>query len=223
MWVQPEQLTIVVGSGYWQVALPRSSPSEVKMKTKTWLVATVGLAVSVGFGARFLTGEDAAAASPYRTGAVTIGTVESTVTSTGQLTALQSIAVGTQVSGQVIQLYADYNEKVRKGQLLARIDPTLEKVALLAIGALAVWWGLSNGSYIFAAFLAIAVLGHLRRGAWRSTAGPLSWTQAGHSLGLYLLTAAVCAAAGIAALLPLAGGSLPDALAVGLGFLEFGR
>src|SRR5690606_39593502 len=109
------------------------------------------------------------------------------------------------------------------GPVLARIDPTLEKVALLAIGALAVWWGLSNGSYIFAAFLAIAVLGHLRRGAWRSTAGPLSWTQAGHSLGLYLLTAAVCAAAGIAALLPLAGGSLPDALAVGLGFLEFGR
>lgn len=109
------------------------------------------------------------------------------------------------------------------GPVLARIDPVLEKAALVCIGALAVWWGVSNGSYIFAAFLAIAVLGHLRRGAWRATTRPLSWSQAGRSLGLYLLTAAVCAAAGVAALLPLAGGSLPEAIRVGLGFLEFGR
>lgn len=100
------------------------------MKTKTRVVATIALAVTVGFGARYLTGPESAVASPYRTGVVTIGTVESTVTATGQLSALQSVAVGTQVSGQVIQLYADYNDTVRKGQLLARIDPTLQEQSL---------------------------------------------------------------------------------------------
>lgn len=109
------------------------------------------------------------------------------------------------------------------GPVLARVHPLLEKAALIVMGALAVLWGVSQGSYIFAAFLAVAVLGHLRRGAWRSTAGPLSWAEAGRSLGLYLLTATLCAGAGIAALLPLAGGSLSGAIGIGLGFLGIGR
>lgn len=100
------------------------------MKKKTWLVATIGMSLTVGFGARFLTGNDVAAASPYRTGVLSIGSVESTVTATGRVTALQSVAVGTQVSGQVMELFADYNDRVRKGQLLARIDPTLQQQSL---------------------------------------------------------------------------------------------
>lgn len=100
------------------------------MKKQTWSLAIIGTILTVGFGARFLTSDDSAAVSPYRTGVLMTGSVESTVTSTGRVTAVQSVAVGTQVSGQVMQLYADYNDKVKKGQLLARIDPMLQEQSL---------------------------------------------------------------------------------------------
>ncbi len=53
------------------------------------------------------------------------GTVESTVSSTGILQAIRTVKVGTQVSGQVSGIYADFNDRVTQGQLVARIDPTL--------------------------------------------------------------------------------------------------
>lgn len=98
------------------------------------------------------------------------------------------------------------------GPVLARIDPMVEKAALIAIGALAVWWGLSTGRYILAVFLGIAILGSLRRGAWRPGERTLSWGEAGKSLALFLLTAAICAAAAIGVLLPLTEGAPPERL-----------
>lgn len=100
------------------------------MKKQSWLAITIATILTVGFGARFLTSGESTAASPYRTGLLAIGSVESTVTATGHITALQSVAVGTQVSGQVMELFADYNDKVKAGQLLARIDPTLQEQSL---------------------------------------------------------------------------------------------
>lgn len=101
------------------------------------------------------------------------------------------------------------------GPVLARVHPALEWSALLATGAAVVWWGVSNGSFLFAAFLAVALLGHLRRGRWRPMGQALSWTQAGMSLGLFLATAAACAAVGVAALTPLGDGSLAEGLRAG--------
>lgn len=57
-------------------------------------------------------------------------TLESTVSATGSLSAVRTVQVGTQVSGQISALYVDFNDKVRKGQLLARIDPTLQQQAV---------------------------------------------------------------------------------------------
>ncbi len=113
------------------------------------------------------------------------------------------------------------------GPVLARIDPMVEKAALIAIGALAVWWGVSTGRYILAVFLAIAVLGSLRRGAWRPGEKKLTWPEAGKSLALFLLTAAVCGAAAIGVLLPLSEGSPPErvwgALDIAARFIGFDR
>lgn len=67
------------------------------------------------------------AASPpkaYRTEALIIGDISSKVTATGSLQAVTQISVGSEVSGRVIKLYADYNSKVRKGQVLAQLDPS---------------------------------------------------------------------------------------------------
>jgi HlyD family secretion protein len=63
--------------------------------------------------------------SEYRTAAITRGDLKSTVSATGKLSAVTTVQVGTQVSGQVSEIYADFNDHVKKGQLLARIDPTL--------------------------------------------------------------------------------------------------
>ena len=61
----------------------------------------------------------------YRFGAVSKGDISATVSATGTLNAVTTVSVGTQVSGQVSQLLVNYNDHVKKGQLLARIDPTL--------------------------------------------------------------------------------------------------
>jgi Zn-dependent protease len=108
------------------------------------------------------------------------------------------------------------------GPVLTRVHPRLEQVALLVVGGLAVWWGLSTGRLILAVFLGLAVFGHLKRGVWRAAWGRLSWPEAGRSLALYLLTAVVCAAAAIGALLPLTGGAVEPALEMGLRFFGVG-
>lgn len=108
------------------------------------------------------------------------------------------------------------------GPVLTRVHPRLEQVVLLLIGGLAVWWGLSTGRLILAVFLGLAVFGHLKRGVWRAAWGQLSWPEAGRSLALYLLTAVVCAAAAIGALLPLTGGAVEPAFEMGLRFFGVG-
>src|SRR5262245_57674007 len=59
----------------------------------------------------------------YIKGTVDRGNVTIKVTATGTLEAVRTVQVGSQISGQIAALHADYNSVVRKGQLLAEIDP----------------------------------------------------------------------------------------------------
>jgi HlyD family secretion protein len=59
----------------------------------------------------------------YRTATVDRGDIEATVTSTGSPNAVVTVQVGSQVSGNISELDADFNSPVKKGQLVARIDP----------------------------------------------------------------------------------------------------
>lgn len=59
------------------------------------------------------------------TEAVTRGELRETVSATGALQALETIPVGTQVSGTINKLLVDFNDKVKKGQLLAQLDPSV--------------------------------------------------------------------------------------------------
>src|SRR5437762_11342838 len=61
----------------------------------------------------------------YRFATISRGDMKATVSATGTLNAVTTVSVGTQVSGQVSELRVDFNDHVKKGQLLARIDPTL--------------------------------------------------------------------------------------------------
>jgi HlyD family secretion protein len=59
----------------------------------------------------------------FRSEKTSRGTIRATVTATGTVNAVTTVLVGTQVSGTIKHLYADYNTTVKKGQLLALIDP----------------------------------------------------------------------------------------------------
>ena len=63
------------------------------------------------------------------------GDITATVSATGQINPVVWAQVGAQVSGQIIKLYADFNSVVKKGQLLALIDPTPFKAALAQANA----------------------------------------------------------------------------------------
>jgi HlyD family secretion protein len=63
----------------------------------------------------------------FRTEKTSIGDVVSTVTATGSINPVTTVEVGTQVSGTIKQIFVDYNSSVKKGQIIAQIDPsTLE-------------------------------------------------------------------------------------------------
>jgi HlyD family secretion protein len=61
----------------------------------------------------------------YDTASLQRGTVQSSVTATGAVNAVVDVQVGSQVSGNIKALYADFNTKVKKGQLVALIDPAV--------------------------------------------------------------------------------------------------
>ncbi len=61
---------------------------------------------------------------------ITRGDIISTVTATGELNAISVVAVGTQVSGTVQEIYVDFNSPVKAGQLIALIDPSVLKLTL---------------------------------------------------------------------------------------------
>ena len=61
----------------------------------------------------------------FRTAPVTRGSVASTVSATGAPNAVVTVQVGSQVSGNILALYADFNTRVKKGQVVARIDPEI--------------------------------------------------------------------------------------------------
>ena len=65
------------------------------------------------------------AVSPYRFVTLEQGDLEAVVSSTGTLGAVTTVQVGTQVSGIISHIYVDFNDKVRRGQIIARIDTTL--------------------------------------------------------------------------------------------------
>src|SRR3954462_1113593 len=59
----------------------------------------------------------------YRLAKIERGSMTAAVSATGTLNPVVSVQVGSQVSGQVKELYVDYNSPVKKSQLIARIDP----------------------------------------------------------------------------------------------------
>lgn len=93
------------------------------MKRLLWIGGLVVAAAAVGV---WYVGVDVAAAPPKLTlAAVSRGTVVSTVEATGTLQPIDTVEVGTQVSGTIASLGTDFNLVVKRGQVVARLDPAL--------------------------------------------------------------------------------------------------
>jgi len=89
-----------------------------------YLIITVTVIVAGSFLWYFSPGSDEPI-SPYRFVTLEQGNLEAVVASTGTLDAVTTVQVGTQVSGIISSIYVDFNDRVRVGQIIARIDTTL--------------------------------------------------------------------------------------------------
>jgi HlyD family secretion protein len=92
------------------------------MKRTTWIGSVVALVVVAGAG--FLVLRGSKDEIKWRTAKVDKGSITQRITATGTLNALIQVPVGTQVSGVVVSLTADFNSLVKKGQVIGQIDPT---------------------------------------------------------------------------------------------------
>jgi HlyD family secretion protein len=69
--------------------------------------------------------DDTVPPSKYRSTVVDRGAINQTVTATGTINPVALINVGSQVSGTVAELNADFNDRVKKGQVLLKLEPTI--------------------------------------------------------------------------------------------------
>ena len=93
------------------------------MSKKFILIILVSV-LALGAGGFFYFSNGSSSDVQYRIDKVTRGDIQVVVTATGTLSAVTTVQVGTQVSGTISKLYADFNSNVKKGEVIAQIDPT---------------------------------------------------------------------------------------------------
>lgn len=91
------------------------------MRKTAWIVSVLAVGVAAG-GYAWFHGERVTPVR-YRTAAVERGSLVKTVTATGTITPVVAVPVGSQVSGMIQSLHADFNSVVKAGDVVARIDP----------------------------------------------------------------------------------------------------
>src|ERR671914_882886 len=87
------------------------------------VILVVLVAIGAGAGAYYM--RRSGPEPQVSTAQLSRGDIIDAVAATGTLEAVETVDVGTQVSGVLKELYADFNSIVRKGQVIARLDPSL--------------------------------------------------------------------------------------------------
>ncbi len=103
--------------------------SSSRLRTVTW-VAVLLLAGGGGYAYYRHAGATKKQDLKLETAKVDRGPIVSKVTATGALSALVTVQVGSQVSGRLQEINVDFNSKVKKGEVIAKIDPQLFRAAL---------------------------------------------------------------------------------------------
>ena len=93
------------------------------MQKSSYAAAAVAIALAGAAGAWWWNARAAAETPAYRTAPLARGPLVATVAASGAVNPVTQVSVGTQVSGQIKDLYVDFNSEVKAGQLIARLDP----------------------------------------------------------------------------------------------------
>lgn len=99
-------------------------PLEDNHKHRRWLAAAVAVAVAALIAVFFLQRDNDERGERYRSEAADRGDITMTVSATGTVSPVTTVQVGSQVSGIIARLHADFNSHVEQGELLAELDPT---------------------------------------------------------------------------------------------------
>jgi HlyD family secretion protein len=94
-----------------------------------WIVLLLIAAAGVG-GWRWYAKREKSAAIEYKTATIGRGDIVQAVTANGTLTPVRNVEVGSQISGTLLDVKADFNDRVKAGQILAQIDPATYERAL---------------------------------------------------------------------------------------------
>lgn len=108
------------------------------MSIKRWIPRIIALALLVGGGVFLWIKKPWAKAEvpiAYATVAVGKGNIAAQVTANGTLSARGTVQVGAQVSGRVVEIHADFNDKVTKGQIIAKLDEQVLKAQITSASA----------------------------------------------------------------------------------------
>ncbi len=92
---------------------------------KRWLYFVTAGAVAVAVIAGYTLWSSRAKVEEFMTAKVERGDIRNTVSATGTLQAVTTVQVGSQASGTIQALYADFNSGVKKGQVIAQLDPAI--------------------------------------------------------------------------------------------------
>ncbi|MFP4496969.1 MAG: HlyD family secretion protein [Vulcanimicrobiota bacterium] len=101
-----------------------------RKKLRNKIILWTIVAIVVFFVARGIISSQKAKKLTYETESLIKGSITSMVSSTGTLSPVSTVDVGSQVSGIIQEIYYDYNDRVKKGDVLARIDPELYETQL---------------------------------------------------------------------------------------------
>src|SRR5215831_7767352 len=102
---------------------------KLRLSRKQLIMTAIGVILVGGTGGYYLWGRRASS-EEYITAKIERGNIRNTVSATGTLQAVTTVQVGSQVSGTISELSADFNSNVRKGQVVAQLDPRVFEAQL---------------------------------------------------------------------------------------------
>jgi len=103
--------------------------------SRRWWVLGVFLVLAAAASGAWFYAQGRGSTPRFRTAKIERGPLTAAVSATGTLNAVVTVQVGSQVSGQIKELFADFNSQVKRNQLVARIDPEIFQAKVAQVKA----------------------------------------------------------------------------------------